>query len=188
MTASPSSPPISHGLYKEKTTILLGMNPAKEHVQARADISPPHAYVSDHGTAVESDLKRIAVADDQITVSADITRNERSLIEEAISVTQPSKKECFSNALKLWQYDHRFKYTEGYASFSDRPDIVVEHAWAMLDGDKIVDPIAEFKHHYGVVLASQELLEQNTGSNIHSEGIICGRRNYDFLRKCGYTK
>ena len=164
------------------------MNPVKEHVQTLANRSPSHAYVADHGTVVESDLKRISPAGDQITVSANMSRDELSFIEEAIRVTHPREKECFSNALKLWQFDHRFKYAEGYAPLSERPDIVVEHAWAMLDGEKMVDPTAEFAHHYGVVLSSQEVSEQNTDSTIHSEGIICGRRNYDFLAEQGYTK
>lgn len=164
------------------------MNPVKQHVHNLADMSPPHAYVADHGTAVESDLKRISVAGNEITVSANITQDERSLIEEAIRVTQPREKECFSNALELWQYDNRFKYAEGYASKSPRPDIVVEHAWSMLDEEKIVDPTADFEYYYGVVISSEQILKQNTGANFSSEGIICRRENRDFLREQGYTR
>ena len=127
------------------------MNPVKQHVEDLADISLPHEYVTDHGTVIESDLKRISPADSQITVSAGITQDEQALVEEAIRATQPREKECFSNALNLSLYDHRLKYTEGYASLSYCPDHVVEHAWAMLDGDKIVDPTPDLQHYYGVV-------------------------------------
>ena len=164
------------------------MNPVKQHVQDLADMSPPRAYVADHGTAVESDLKRISPAGEQTTVSADITQDERSLIEEAIRVTQPREKECFSNALELWQYDNRFKYAEGYASKSPRPDIVVEHAWSMLDEEKIVDPTADFEYYYGVVISSEQILKQHTGTDFSPEGIICRRENRDFLAEQGYTK
>lgn len=164
------------------------MNPVKQRVEGLSDISPPHEYVTDHGIVIESDLKRISGAGSQITVSADMTPDERTLIEDAVQVTQPSGKECFSNALNLWSYNHRLKYTEGYASPSFRPDIVVEHAWAMLDGDKIVDPTAEFEHHYGVVLSSQEVLEQSAKLNIKSNGIICRQRNNDFLAEQGYER
>ena len=163
------------------------MNPVKEHVHARADMSPPREYVADHGTVVESEFKQITVAGEQITVSADITRDERSLIEEAIRVTQPREKVCFSNALKLWQYDPRFKYAEGYASKSPRSDIVVEHAWSMLDEKKIVDPTADFEYYYGVVISSEQILEQNTRENFSPEGIFCRRENRDFLRERGYV-
>lgn len=164
------------------------MNPVKQHVEDLADISLPHEYVTDQGTVIKSDLKQISLAGSQITVSADITQDEQALIEEAIRATQPCEKECFSNALNLSLYNRRLKYTEGYASPSYRPDTVLEHAWAMLDGNKIVDPTAEFQHHYGVVFSSQEILEQNAESNINSDGIICGRRNYDFLAEQGYAR
>lgn len=164
------------------------MNPVKQHVEELADISPPHEYVTDHGKVIESDLKRISLAGSQITVSAGMTQDEQALIEDAIRAIQPRGKECFRNALNLSLYDHHLRYTEGYASPSFRPDTVVEHAWAMLDGEKIVDPTPEFEHHYGVVFSSQEILEQNAESNIKSDGLVCGRRNYDFLAEQGYKR
>jgi len=164
------------------------MNPTKQHVHDLADVSPPHEYVADHGTVVDGELKRISLAGNQITVSADVTEDDLALIKKAIQLTHLREKECFANALKLWQYNDRFEYAEGYAALSIDPDYVGEHAWAMLDGAKLVDPIPEYKHHYGVVISSQEVLEQNIGVNINSEGIICGRRNYDFLRKQGYQQ
>lgn len=165
------------------------MNPVEEHIQNLKDISLPHEYVADNGQLVQSELKRVSLAGQQITLSAKITQDEQSLIEEAIQATQPNPKECFSNALKLWEYDHRFSYTEGYASGPTRPDIVVEHAWSMLDGKKIVDlTTPDLEHYYGVVISSEEILEQNTGANFSPEGIIVRRENRDFLREQGYTK
>lgn len=137
------------------------MNPTKQHVHGLADFSPPREYVADHGTVVDGELKRISLAGNQVTVSANVTQADLSLIKEAVQLTQLRDKECFANALKLWQYNNRFKYAEGYASLSMVPNYVGEHAWAMLDGEKLVDPIPEYKHHYGVVISSQEVLEQN---------------------------
>lgn len=165
------------------------MNPVEQHIQNLKDISLPHEYVADNGKPVQSELRRETIAGQQITLSASITPDERSLIKEAIQATQPSQKECFSNSLRLWEYDHRFSYTEGYASGPPEPDFVVEHAWAMLDEEKIVDPTtAEFENYYGVVISSEKILERNTGSNFSPEGIVVRRENRDFLREQGYTK
>jgi hypothetical protein len=164
------------------------MNPVQERVRDLENKSLPHKYVADHGRAVEANLQRVQIAGQQVTISEDITQDELSLIEEAVQVTQPEAKECFSNALELWQYDQRFEYAEGYASGPLDPEFIVEHAWSMLDGEKIVDPTAEFEHYYGVGISSEQILEQNTGVNFSPEGIICRRENRDFLRKQGYTK
>lgn len=164
------------------------MNPVEEQVERLKNKSPPHEYVANNGQAVQSELERVSIAGQQITLSAKITQNERSIIKEAIQATHLRRKECFSNALKLWEYDQRFKYAEGYASGPPDPDFVVEHAWAMLGGEKIVDPTANLEHYYGVVISSEKILEQNTGANFSPEGIICRRENRDFLREQGYTK
>jgi hypothetical protein len=164
------------------------MNPVEERVRDLANKSLPHKYVADHGRAVEANLKRVQIAGQQVTVSEDITQDELSLIEEAVQLIQPENGECFSNALELWQYNQRFNYAEGYASDSLAPYFDREHAWSMLDGEKIVDPTTEFEHYYGVVISSEQILEQNTGVNFSPEGIICRRENRDFLREQGYTK
>lgn len=164
------------------------MNPVQQRVRELADKSLPHKYVAVHGQAVESDLERVSLAGQQVTISENVTQDELSLIEEAVQLIQPENGECFSNALELWQYDQRFKYAEGYASDRLDPDFDREHAWSMLDGEKIVDPTAEFEHYYGVIIASKQILEQHTGANFSPEGIICRRENRDFLREQGYTK
>jgi hypothetical protein len=164
------------------------VNPVEEHVQNLANSSLSHQYLADNGEAVQSDLKRVSLAGRQITLSADMTPGEQSLIKEAIQATQPRTKECFTNALKLWEYDHRFSYAEGYASGPPRTDIVVEHAWSMLNEKKIVDPTVDLEHYYGVVISSERILERNTGADISPEGVICRRENRDFLREQGYTK
>jgi hypothetical protein len=166
------------------------MNPAEKHVHDVADNynSPPHEYVADHGDPVHPKLERVSTVDHQIMVSEKLTQSERQLVETATLATDSREKECFSNALRLFEYDDRFKYSEGYASLSRRPDIVVEHAWAMLDGEKIVDPSTGFEDYYGVVITSEQILQQNTGPNFSPEGIICRRENRDFLRAQGYTK
>ena len=161
------------------------MNPTKQHVHGHKDDSPLYEYVAEHGTVVDSELKRMSLAGTQITVSADATEDDLALIKKAIQLTHLRGKECFANALKLWQFNNRFEYAEGYAALLIAPDCVYEHAWAMLDGEKLVDPISEHKHHYGVVISSQDVLERNIGANINSEGIIC---NHDFLRKKGYGR
>jgi len=164
------------------------MNAAENHVHDLADKSPPHKYVADHGEPVQSSLDRVSIVDNQITIAENLTQSERQLVETAILATDPREKECFSNALRLFEYDERFKYTEGYASLPFCPDMVVEHAWVMLDGQKIVDPSTGFEDYYGVVITSEQILQQNTGANFSPEGIICRRENWDFLRAQGYTK
>lgn len=164
------------------------MNPAQQFVQARSNTSPVHRYVADHGQAITSDIDRVSIAGHQVGLSEEITQPERSLIRETIRATEPSMKECFANALKMWEYDRRFKYAEGFAVPSGITNEVIEHAWCMLDGTKIIDFTPEFDHHYGVVITSDSVLERHTGSNFSPKGIIGNHSNrYEFLRERGYV-
>ena len=163
------------------------MNPAKEYVQARATNSPVHSYVADHGQVITSNLERDTIAGHRITLSEEITQAERSLIRDAIQATEPSMKECFANALSMWEYDSRFKYSEGFAIPSDITDEAIEHAWCMLDGSKIVDFTPEFGHYYGVIFSSDTILEEYTQPSVSPKGIIGNYSNrYEFLRERGY--
>lgn len=102
------------------------MNPAKEYVQDLTEKSLPHEYVADHGRAVDSELERVSLAGRQVTLSEDIIQAERSVIEEAVQPVSPREKACVRNALRLWEFDHRFEYAEGYAALATRPDLVIE--------------------------------------------------------------
>lgn len=164
------------------------MNPAKEYVQANATNSPVHQYVAEHGQAITSGIERASIAGHQVSVSEDITPTERSLTSAAIQFTEPGMKECFANVLRMWEYDHRFKYAEGFAVPSDITDKAVEHAWIMLDGTKIIDLTPHFDYHYGVIITSDNILKQYTGSNFSPHGIIGNHLNrYEFLRERGYV-
>jgi hypothetical protein len=115
-------------------------NPATEFVQASRELSPVHAYIADHGEAVNSgEIIRETIAGRSVAVSADLTDDERELVADAIRATEPRAKACFANALRMWDFDDRFKYSEGFAAASDLEIHDVEHAWSLLDGSKFVD-------------------------------------------------
>ena len=136
---------------------------------------------------ITSDIERDTIAGHRIRLSEEITQAERSLIRDAIQATEPRVKECFANALSMWEYDSRFKYSEGFAVPSDITDEALKHAWCMLDGTKIVDFTPEFDHHYGVVLTSDTILEKYTEPSVSPEGIIGNHSNrYEFLRERDY--
>ena len=164
------------------------MKSVEQHVLDTADKCPAHSYVADHGTEIEDGFEQVTLAGHQITVSEDLTDDEYALVEKAITLTQPRNKQCFTNSLNLWQYNHRFKYTEGYAAISRPFDLVIEHAWSMLDGEKIIDFTPDFESYYGVIITSEEVMAQNTGTETSPGGIICRRENRDFLQDRGYFR
>lgn len=158
-------------------------------IQANAESSPIHKYVADHGKPITSSIERVSIAGRQVNLAENITPSERSLIRDAVQATQPEDKECYANALKMWEYDHRFQYTEGFAIPSAITDEPIQHAWSMLNGTKLVEVIPKFDKHYGVIINSESTLEQYTGSNFSPKGIIGNHSNrYEFLRKRGYVK
>ena len=163
------------------------MNPTEELVQANG--SPVYQYVADHGQAITASIERVHIAGHKVSLSEEITEAERSLIREAIQSKEPTKTECFANALRMWKYNRRFKYAEGFAIPSHTTGEPQEfaHAWSMLDGAKIVDFTPEFHHHYGVIITSDDILEQCIGSDFTQRGIIGNHTNqYEFLRERGY--
>jgi len=116
------------------------LNPASEYVESSRDTSPLHRYVSDEGEGVsKQDIEHVTVAGRPIALADEVTAEERTLITEAIRATTPSEKACFVNALKMWEYDSRFAYAEGFTVMSDLDLGGIEHAWCMLDGEKLVD-------------------------------------------------
>lgn len=163
------------------------MNPAEDYIQAHETASPFNEYIADHGQAISSRSERELIAGHPTRLSDDVTQADRSLIRAAIQATQPRVTECFNNALKMWEYNPRFKYAEGVAVPSDIANEAVEHAWCMLDGTKLIDFTPEFTHHYGVVITSESVLEQYAGSETRQNGIIGDHSNqHDFLRERGY--
>lgn len=163
------------------------MTTAKECVKANANNSPVHRYVADHGQTMAASTECLSLAGQQVRVAEDTTQSERSLIRDALEAVPPTDSKCYRNALLTWQYDDRFKYAEGFAIPSHISDRAFEHAWSMLDGEKLVDFTPEFDDHYGVLITSDQIIEQYIGSNLTSSGII---NNYDdqfkFLRERGY--
>lgn len=161
----------------------------EKRIRAIADNSPIHKYVADHGKSITSSIECVSIAGRQVRLAENITTSERSLIREAVQATQPEDKECFANALKMWEYDHRFQYTEEFAIPSATIDEPIQHAWSMLNGTKLVEVIPKFDQHYGVIINSDSILEQYTESDFSREGIIGNHSNrHEFLRKRGYVE
>lgn len=69
-------------------------------------------------------------------------------------------KACFANVLQMWDFNDRFKYSEGFAAASDLETHGVEHAWCMLDGSKLVNVTQPFDHYYGVVITDDDTLQR----------------------------
>lgn len=165
------------------------MNPAKRFVEALADRSPFHRYIANHGQVVDSPTQRTTVDGIEVRLSESVSPEERSLIGEVVRQTPIGMKECYGNALKMWQYNHRFKYTEGFAGLPEDTEMGHQHAWCMLDGEKLVDVTPEFDSHYGVILDSDSLLEQYTEPDVDYAGIIGNRSDdYTFLKERGYIE
>jgi len=164
------------------------MNPASKYVSASREISPVHRFVADNGQGVAREhIGHVTIAGRQVSVSNDVTDDEYTLIKEAIEATRPSEKACFANSLKMWEYDNRFEYTEGYAVISDLNVGGIEHAWCMIDGEKLVDVTEAFDHYHGAIISDPDTLDRYTGTDITTNGIIGNYKNrYEFLRERGY--
>lgn len=118
-----------------------------------------------------------------------LTDDERELVADAIQATKPRESACFANALQLWGYDSRFKYTEGFALASDFDVGGLEHAWCMLDGEKLVDVTTTFAHYHGAIIANEDTLQQHLDmGEVHGiYGVVGNHRNqFEFLRDQGY--
>lgn len=168
------------------------MNPAAEFVQGSREQSPIHAYVADHGEPVNrSDIEHVTIAGRSVAVSKALTPDDRALVADAIHTTEPVKKACFANSVEMWQYDDRFKYVEGFAVASEFDVGGFDHAWCMLDGEKLVDVTTPFDHYYGVVVADEDTLRQycDIGKTHGTYGIIGNHHDrFAFLRERGYIE
>lgn len=168
---------------------MVTLNPASEYVEASRQRSPVHEYIADNGQAVaKQDIKHTTIAGNRVALSDEMTTDERTLVEEAMQARTTSEKACFVNALKLWEYDTRLRYTEGFAAVTDLNYHGIEHAWSMIDGEKLVDVTQAFDYYHGAVISDPEVLARYTGSELTTYGIIGNRRDqYEFLRERGYT-
>jgi hypothetical protein len=165
------------------------VNLAREFTRANADKTPYHRYASEHGVAVTSETEVVDIAGYEVRISKELTEDEIELVWEAFELICPWERECFANALRLYQFDMRFKYVEGFAAVPEY-EYAGEHAWCLLDDDpdKLVDFTSEFEDHYGVPICSDEILLQYIGPNLSNNGIIGNRsNNYKFLRERGYA-
>ena len=164
------------------------VNPVSTYVEAARDRSPVYRYVADNGEGVaKQEIEHVRVAGRRIALSDAVTAEERTLVKEAIETTTASAKACFANALKMWVFNNRFAYAEGFAVMSD-PDVKTEHAWCMLDGEKLVDVTETFDDYHGAIISDPDVLERYTGSELTNSGIIGNHNNrFEFLRERGYT-
>ena len=167
------------------------MNPATEFVDQSRDFSPVHAYVADHGEAVDSStIDHVTIAGRPVAVSNDLTSDERALVADAIRATQPVTGVCYANALEMWAYDSRFKYAEGFAAASHLDIDAFEHAWCMIDGEKLVDVTKPFDHYHGAIIADDEALHRHyeIGEAHDNYGVVGNHHNrFEFLRNRGYV-
>jgi hypothetical protein len=164
------------------------VNSASEYVEASRDRSPVHRYVADNGVGVAGeDIEHVMVAGRRVALSVDLTAEERTLVEKAMKATRASAKTCFANALRMWVYDNRFAYAEGFAAMTD-PEVTTPHAWCMLDGAKLVDVTEPFEDYHGAIISDPVVFERYTGADLTNNGIIGNHTNrYEFLRERGYT-
>jgi len=170
---------------KEASTV----NPASQYVEASRERSPIHRYVADNGVGVaKQDVEHVIVAGQEVALSTDLTAEERAFVEEAIQITPASAKICFANALRMWVYNDRFAYAEGFAAMTDIDFNGIEHAWCMLDGEKLVDVTAAFDAYHGAIISDPDVLERYTGAALTNNGITGNRHDrYEFLQERGYT-
>jgi hypothetical protein len=166
------------------------VNPTTEFVRASKGQSPIHEFVADHGRPVDrSDLEHVRIAGRPVTVSKELTESERGLVSEAIAATEPRTKACWANALKMWEYDSRFKYTDGYAGAFDIDVGGLEHAWCMLDGEKLVDVTTEFDHYHGAIIEDVDTLRRHVDKPMETHGVLRDHGNrYRYLQKRGYLE
>lgn len=164
-------------------------NPVTEHVLASRELSPAHAYVADHGEAVDSStIKEEMIAGRSVAVSDTLTDDERELVADAIRATEPRAKACFANSHQMWVHDSRFKYVEGFAVVSDLSVGGVEHAWCLLDESKLVDVTRPFDYYHGVVISDDDTLRHHYESEPKC-GVIGNHANrFEFLREQRYIK
>lgn len=164
------------------------MNEAVEHVQATQSQSAIREFVVDHGQSVSrNDIEHLTIAGRSVAVAADLAKSERGLVADAIEATDPVAQACFDNSIKLWEYDCRFKFTEGFATL-DEFDGGFEHAWCMLDGEKLVDVTTTFDDYYGVVIGG-DTIRRHTNDENRSYGVIGNYRNrFRLLREEGYIE
>ena len=166
-------------------------SPATEFVQASRELSPVHAYVADHGEAVNSgEIICETIAGCSVAVSDDLTSDEQELVADAIGATESRAKACFANALRMWAYDSRFKYAEGFAVASDISGAGIEYAWCLLDRKKLVDVTRPSDHCNGAVIRDDEILKHyyDIGEERDIYGILGNHHDrFEFLRDRGYV-
>lgn len=166
------------------------MNPATEFVHASKSRSPVHEFVADHGQSVNSSgIEHVQIAGRPVTVSKELTEAERALVAEAIEETEPQTKACWANSLKMWEYDSRFRYTDGFAGVFDLDIGGLEHAWCMLDGEKLVDVTTEFDYYHGAVIEDVDALQRHADKAMQTYGILRDRIDqYQYLEERGYIE
>lgn len=166
------------------------VNQAADYVQSTQENSAIREFVADHGQPVDrSDIEHVTIAGRPIAVSEELTEDEREFVADAIRATEPALKACFANALKMWNYDSRFKYAEGFATISEFDAFGFEHAWCMLDGEKLVEVTKEFDHYFGAVLEDDTTLQHHyeVAEECGFYGIISNHHNrFEFLRNRDY--
>lgn len=163
-------------------------NPAREYVMQSRGVSPMHAYVAEQGSGVSrAEIKHTTLAGRPKALAAAVTPEELATIEDRILSIDPISNECFRNALRLWEFDDRFQYVEGFVVREDLDVGGIEHAWALLDGDKLVDPTTAFDHYFGVRITDANILKQYA-EEFPNQGVLGNHKDrFAYLREKGFT-
>ena len=168
------------------------MNQAADHVRSTKEQSPVREYVADHGRPINrEEIDHTTIAGRSVAVAGDLTADERELVAEAIRATKPVTRACFANSLKLWNHNSRFMYAEGFAALDEFDVGGFEHAWVMLDGEKLVDVTTTFDDYYGAVITDEVALQRHydVGEERGVYGVVGDHRNrFEFLRERGYVE
>lgn len=162
-------------------------NPAHEYVTESRGVSPVHAYVAEQGNGVaRSEIEHTTLTGRSVALAATVTAEERAMIADRVLSIDPVSNECFRNTLRLWELDDRFHYVEGFAVRSDLDVGGVEHAWALLDGEKLVDPTTAFDHYFGVRITDADILQRYADES-PNHGVLGNHTDrFAYLRERGF--
>lgn len=159
----------------------------EDYVQAHADSSLAPGYIADHGEPTPTDTDVVQIEGHRIRLSHNITEADQSLIRNTVQATMVVPNACYANALRMWEYNHRFAYAEGIAIPTGIGlEAPLPRAWCMLDGEQLIDFTPEDEYHYGVIFNDDSTIREY-GLNDKSSGIINDNSDrHAFLRDQGY--
>lgn len=186
----------------EPTTTVDGRYEPPEHdpprikqlLQDYGSDAPVHNCVAKQATFYCREYERIRVPDPppfitSVTIAPSHTATARERIEEAVRAVEPQPKQCFANALQLWDENPDFTYVEGFAAV-DGQEYPYKHAWNLIDGTFVdATPVEPFDEYYGIVFDDPDHLRRcvEIGQEQGVWGVLGNHRdNHQYLRDHGF--